>query len=267
VAVSALEIRDLKVHFGGVKALDGVSLALPATGVHALIGPNGAGKTTLINAITGFYRPSGGSVSCAGQDVTGMPPPALARLGITRTFQNLQVFWTMSVLDNVMSGFHLQHGAGFLRSLLRPPSLVRREAELVGRAMQLLETVALAHRANELASALSYGELKRLEIARALAAAPRLLFLDEPVAGCTAGEKKMLGEVIRKVADSSATGVILVEHDMRLVMSISDAVTVLVRGRLLAQGTPAQVRNHPGVIEAYLGHAPEYEERANDAAR
>lgn len=265
--MNAMEIRGLKVHFGGVKAVDGVDLDIPAGGVHALIGPNGAGKTSLINAITGFYRPTQGTVISNARDITGLPAQALSQLGITRTFQNLQVFWTMTVLDNVMSGFRADQQAGFLRSLLRPPSLVRREAALAAQALELLRAVELHVRAGDMASELSYGELKRLEIARALAGQPRLLFLDEPVAGCTDSEKKMLGAVIRQAAGMSRASIVLVEHDMRLVMEISDRVNVLVRGQVLAQGRPSEIAADPRVIEAYLGAAEEYEERSNDSGR
>lgn len=265
--MNAMEIRGLKVHFGGVKAVDGVDLDIPADGVHALIGPNGAGKTSLINAITGFYKPTHGVITSQGHDITGMPAQKLSQLGITRTFQNLQVFWTMTVLDNVLSGFRADRQAGFLRSLLRPTSLVRQEAASALQAREFLRAVELHARADDMASDLSYGELKRLEIARALAGQPRLLFLDEPVAGCTASEKKMLGAVIRQAASLSGAAIVLVEHDMRLVMEISDCVNVLVRGQLLAQGSPAQIAANPQVIEAYLGTADEYEERSNDSGR
>jgi branched-chain amino acid transport system ATP-binding protein len=265
--MNAMEIRGLKVHFGGIKAVDGVDWSIPARGVHALIGPNGAGKTSLVNAITGFYRPTHGAICSAGQDVTANAPQALCALGITRTFQNLQVFWTMSVLDNVMAGFQPARQAGFLRSLLRPPTLVRAEVALAGEAMDLLAAVGLTGRAADMASSLSYGELKRLEIARALAGHPRLLFLDEPVAGCTSTEKKTLGEVIRRAANQSGAAIVLIEHDMRLVMEISDSVNVLVRGTLLAQGTPKEIKTNQIVIDAYLGATEDFEERVNDADR
>lgn len=264
--MTTLSVVDLKVHFGGVRALDGASLRIRSRGVHSLIGPNGAGKTTLINAITGVYRPTSGRVLMGERDVTGLPPHRLARLGITRTFQNLQVFWTMSVVENVMSGFHLANHGGFFRGLLRSRAVIRREEELRAKALSLLDAVGLRERAEHPASTLPYGELKRLEIARALASEPRLLFLDEPVAGCTPAEKRALGEVIRRVADRSHTTFVLVEHDMRLVMAISDLVTVLVRGQILAEDHPARIRHDPKVVEAYLGASKAAEERRHAAA-
>jgi branched-chain amino acid transport system ATP-binding protein len=251
--MDALTVADLKVYFGGVRALDGVSVEFGRRGVHAVIGPNGAGKTSLINAVTGIYRPTAGHVTWRGQDVTGLPPHRLARMGLTRTFQNLQVFWNMPVLDNVMCGFHLGNRTGFCAGLLRLPSVVRRERELTDKARALLTSVGLIERAADSAAALPYGELKRLEIARALAAEPDVLFLDEPVAGCNAVEKEMLGKVIRRVANASKTAIVLVEHDMRLVMSISDWITVMDRGRMLAEGTPDAIRCDARVIAAYLG--------------
>jgi branched-chain amino acid transport system ATP-binding protein len=251
--MTALVTRDLKVHFGGVKALDGVSLSLRQGGVHAIIGPNGAGKTSLINAVTGVYPATAGSVELDGVDMTGFPAHKLARYGITRTFQNLQVFWTMTALENVVCGFYLQNRHGFWRGLLRTPGLVRQSRAIEQEAHTILESVNLGDRATEMAKNLSYGELKRLEIARAIASKPKILFLDEPVAGCTSGEKKSLGLVIRALADATETTIVLVEHDMKLVMSISDRVTVLVRGKTFADGTAEAVRNDAAVIEAYLG--------------
>jgi branched-chain amino acid transport system ATP-binding protein len=251
--MTSLVTRDLKVHFGGVKALDGVSLSLRQGGVHAIIGPNGAGKTSLINAITGVYPATAGSVDLDGVDVTDLPAHKLARFGITRTFQNLQIFWTMTALENVVCGFYLQNHHGFWRGLLRTPGLVRRTRAIEAEARAILESVNLGDRAMEMAKNLSYGELKRLEIARAIASKPKILFLDEPVAGCTSVEKTALGQVIRALADATETTIVLVEHDMKLVMSISDRVTVLVRGKIFADGAADAVRNDAAVIEAYLG--------------
>ncbi|MFB9269989.1 ABC transporter ATP-binding protein [Bradyrhizobium erythrophlei] len=264
--MSALVTRDLKVHFGGVKALDGVSLTLRQGGVHAIIGPNGAGKTSLINAITGVYRATAGSVCLDGTDVTDLPAHKLAGRGVTRTFQNLQIFWTMTALENVVCGFYLQSRHGFWRSLLRTPALVRRSRIIEQEARAILAKVGLGDRETEMAKNLSYGELKRLEIARAIASRPRILFLDEPVAGCTSAEKKALGQVIRAMADATDATIVLVEHDMKLVMSISDRVTVLVRGRVFADGTADAVRNDAGVIEAYLGARKPKQEKSYAAA-
>jgi len=264
--VTALVTRDLKVHFGGVKALDGVSLALRHGGVHAIIGPNGAGKTSFINAITGVYRATSGTVDLDGIDVTDLPAHQLARCGVTRTFQNLQVFWTMTALENVVCGFYLANDHGFWRALLRTPRLIRRSQSFEKEAQTILESVGLGDRASEMAKNLSYGELKRLEIARAIASKPRILFLDEPVAGCTSAEKKSLGQVIRALANSTATAIVLVEHDMKLVMSISDRVTVLVQGKIFADGTPEAVRNDAAVIEVYLGAQKVKQERSYASA-
>lgn len=264
--MTALATRDLKVHFGGVKAVDGLSMSIREGGVHAIIGPNGAGKTSFINAITGVYRPTSGRVLFDGVDVTGAPAHRLARLGVTRTFQNLQVFWTMSVLENVVCGFYLHGSNGFWSGLFRIPSLVRRSRETEAKAFSLLEKVGLASRASDPAKALSYGDLKRLEIARAIACEPKVLLLDEPVAGCTSLEKRSVGQLIRLIAETSKATVILVEHDMKLVMSISDRVSVLVEGRLFADGTPEFIRNDHAVIEAYLGKPVQRRERERVAA-
>lgn len=265
--MTSLQARDLKVHFGGVKALDGVSLDIGGGGVHAVIGPNGAGKTSFINAVTGVYRATAGTVTIDGVDVAGQSAHVLARRGITRTFQNLQIFWTMTALENVMCGFYLASDHGFWRGLLRLPGTVARTAKLEGDAQRILESVGLAEKASVMAQSLSYGELKKLEIARAIASRPTILFLDEPVAGCTSTEKTALGMVIRRLADETGTTIVLVEHDMKLVMSISDRVSVLVRGKLLADGAPDRIRNDAAVIEAYLGAPKRAQEHAYAAAR
>ncbi len=264
--MSALVTQNLKVHFGGVKALDGVSLSLRQGGVHAIIGPNGAGKTSLINAITGVYRATAGSILLDGTDVTNLPAYKLAGRGVTRTFQNLQIFWTMTALENVVCGFYLQTHHGFWHGLLRTPALVRRSRIIEREARAILASVGLGDRATEMAKNLPYGELKRLEIARAIASRPKILFLDEPVAGCTSAEKKALGQVIRALASATDTTIVLVEHDMKLVMSISDRVTVLVHGRVFADGTADAVRKDAGVIEAYLGAQKPEQEKSYAAA-
>ena len=265
--MTVLATHDLRVHFGGVRALDGVTLTLGLGGsVHAIIGPNGAGKTSFVNAVTGVYRATSGTIGLDGRDVSGFSAHELARIGVTRTFQNLQIFWTMTALENVVCGFHLANEAGFWAGLLRTPHLLRRSRAIEQEALQILASVGLGKRASDMAGSLSYGELKRLEIARAIASKPRLLFLDEPVAGCTATEKKLLGRLIRDLAEATHAAIVIIEHDMKLVMSISDRVTVLVGGRVLADGLPELVRNDASVIEAYLGAAKVTQERSYASA-
>jgi len=250
--MSLLTVEDLSREFGGVQAVAGLSFAVAERTIHSIIGPNGAGKTTLFNLITGVYRPSGGRVRFDGDDVTGLAPHRLAARGVSRTFQNLQVFHNMTVEENVMVGRHRFADTRLVPTLLRLPAVTRSDRRCRADARELLGFVGLAEHAEEEADALPYGGLKRLEIARALATEPRLLLLDEPAAGCNARETAALGELIRKVAASGVT-VVLVEHDMRLVMGISDRIVVLDSGRRLAEGTAAQVRANPEVIEAYLG--------------
>lgn len=247
-----LEADQLAVSFGGVRAIDGVSLAIAAGQVFSIIGPNGSGKTTLFNLISGIYVPSHGRVRFGGETVTGFEPNLLARRGLSRTFQNLQIFSRMSVLENVMVGHHRHEDTGILADLLHWPSVRRQNAATREVALAALARVGLADDARRASGALAYGALKRLEIARALASDPKLLLLDEPAAGCNPVETQDIDRVIRSLVKDGIT-VMLVEHDMRLVMNISDRVHVLARGRTLAEGTPAQVRCNPAVIEAYLG--------------
>ncbi|GBD44610.1 Lipopolysaccharide export system ATP-binding protein LptB [bacterium HR40] len=250
--MSLLEVQHLAKSFGGVRALDGVSFSLDAGRVHALIGPNGAGKTTLFNLITGMLAPTSGRIFFRGQEVTGLPPEALAALGIARTFQNLQVFLDMTVRENVLVGCHLRLERRLHACLLRTPSLRRAEREARERADRLLRELGLDRYAEARADSLPYGALKRLEIARALAAEPVLLLLDEPAAGCNERETAEIGELLRSVARGGPT-VLLVEHDMRLVMNLAEHILVLDHGRLLAEGPPERIRRDPQVIEAYLG--------------
>jgi branched-chain amino acid transport system ATP-binding protein len=250
--VTILEIERLSIAFGGVRAVSEVSLAVAPGLVFSIIGPNGAGKTTLLNMISGIYVPQDGAVRLAGEDVTGLAPHLLARRGLSRTFQNLQLFFRMSVLDNVMVGRHRHETTGILSDLLHLPSVATQNRETRQAALAALARVGLAGQAERPAGALAYGDLRRLEIARALASEPRLLLLDEPAAGCNPVETEELDRIIRSIVKDGVT-VVLVEHDMRLVMNVSDRIHVLANGGTLAEGTAAEVRSNPAVIEAYLG--------------
>ncbi len=250
--MTLLSVADLSKEFGGVHAVEDLSFSINPGTIHSIIGPNGAGKTTLFNLITGIYTPSKGRITLEGRDIAGRRPSELARLGMSRTFQNLQVFFNMSAVENVMVGHHLHLRRGFIPSLLRLPSVVRGDRACRAHAVELLEFVGLARYVHADAASMPYGALKRLEIARALAARPRLLLLDEPAAGLNDSESREIDEVIKKVAASGVT-VVLVEHDMRMVMGISDHILVLNYGRKLAEGTPAEVRANADVVAAYLG--------------
>lgn len=250
--MSALTVENLGIGFGGLTALDGVSFSVEPGEIFAVIGPNGAGKTTLFNVISGIYTPQRGRVTLAGADVTGLPPHQLARRGLSRTFQNLQVFFRMSAIENVMVGRHLHENRNVLAHFFTLPSVFRQNRGTRASAEALLTLVGLADYADRSAGSLPYGALKRLEIARALATEPKLLLLDEPAAGCNAVETEEIDAVIRRVVAEGVT-VVLVEHDMRLVMKISHRIHVLNQGRTLAEGDAKTVRQNPAVIAAYLG--------------
>ena len=247
-----LQASGLTKHFGGLPALHEVGFVARKGHVTALIGPNGAGKTTFINCLTGFVRPDKGSMVFDGRELSDLSPHQIARLGISRTFQNLRLFAKLSVLDNVLCGLSTKAGDSLLEAFLRTPSLRHRERRLRLAALEALDTFGLAERASWRAGALSYGEKKRLELARAFVSGPRLLFLDEPVAGLNPDETERVGALIRQMQRNGAT-LILVEHDMDLVMSVSDHVVVLDGGRRIAGGPPEDVRRNPLVLEAYLG--------------
>jgi len=247
-----LAVRDLAVRFGGVTALEAVTFDVRPGSITSVIGPNGAGKTTAFNVITGYLRPAGGRVTYDGVPLTGLRPSAIARRGIVRTFQRTSVFPALSVEDNVLTGLHLRGTAGFLEVLAGRRRLAAEESGLVRDAAAILEFVGLAHRRRERASALPYGEQRLVELAIALAARPRVLLLDEPGAGMTGAEKTVVSGLIRKIREQGVT-VLLVEHDMRMVMGISDTVIALNGGRVIAEGAPAAIQAHPDVIRAYLG--------------
>jgi branched-chain amino acid transport system ATP-binding protein len=247
-----LQVKNLSKTFGGVKAVQDVSFAIKERTIHSVIGPNGAGKTTLFNLITGVYTPSAGDILLDGENVAGASPDQLARRGMSRTFQNLQVCMNMSALENVMVGAHLQLHTSLFAGMLRLPRLRSRDRECRDEAARLMDFVGVGKYVKSHASQMPYGALKRLEIARALAAKPKILLLDEPAAGLNHTETGEVDALIQKVAESGVT-VVLVEHDMKLVMNLSDHILVLDYGKKLAEGTAAEVRANPDVIAAYLG--------------
>jgi len=240
------------MRFDGLLAVCDASFDLPKGAITALIGPNGAGKTTMINVISGIYRPTGGTVLFCDQDITGVPPHQIAHRGLTRTFQNLQVFATMTVIENAMVGMHSKTRIDFLGSMFRVSGFAKEEEYIEQRAWEVLRFLDLEGKAHVPASSLSFGEQKRLEIARALAPRPRVLLLDEPVAGLNMTESLEVANLIQAIKNQGIA-VLLVEHDMNLVMGISDKVVVLNYGRLIAQGLPCDIQRNDEVLSAYLG--------------
>jgi branched-chain amino acid transport system ATP-binding protein len=250
--MTLLEVEGLGIDFGGLKAVNEVSFGVKPGEIVSVIGPNGAGKTTLFNMISGLYIPHRGRVRLDGQDVTAMAPHLLAARGLSRTFQNLQIFQSMTVLDNAMAGHHLHERGSVLADLLGLPASRARSRETEAGARALLDRVGLGRAALHEAASLSYGALKRLEIARALALQPRILLLDEPAAGCNAVETEEIDRLIAEIA-ASGVAILLVEHDMKLVMKISGHIIVLDHGEKIAEGDPRTVSRDQRVIEAYLG--------------
>ncbi|MBN1995236.1 MAG: ABC transporter ATP-binding protein [Anaerolineae bacterium] len=247
-----LETRRVSKNFGGVVAIHNVDLTVRAGEIMALIGPNGAGKTTMFNLISGTHALDKGEILFAGQRISGRPPHCIAAAGVVRTFQNLQIFGNMTVLENVMAGSYLQGRAGFLKAALRWPGVAAEESRLQEQAMEYLTLVGLTRRANHPAASLPYGQQRLVEIARALAVQPKLLLLDEPAAGLTRVETDTLNELIYRIQLRGIT-VLLVEHDMNLVMGVADRVAVLHYAQKIAEGTPSEIQCNPMVIQAYLG--------------
>ena len=247
-----LEVRDITCVFGGLTALDQVSFSAQQGDITGVIGPNGAGKTTLFNIVSGIYQRTGGSVYFYGRDISGLPPERLARLGLVRTFQNIELFGQMTVLENVMVGLHTKSKSGIVSCSLKLPWHLGEEKRIRRRALELLDYVGIADLAGHPAGSLAFGKGRLLEIARALATEPQLLSMDEPAAGLNSRETWQLGELIRRIRKDGVS-ILLVEHDMELVMDVCDRIVVLNLGSKLAEGTPRQIQENPAVIAAYLG--------------
>ena len=248
-----LQLKDVGIRFGGLQAVADLSFTVENGQVMGLIGPNGAGKTTAFNLITGVYKPSSGKIFLEGQDITGWPPHRIAHAGIFRTFQTIRLFYGQSVLANVLAGLHLQTHQAWWQGLLSTPAQRREEKDLRSRAMTLLERLDLAHLAQEDVASLPYGVQRRVELARALIARPRLLILDEPAAGLNDQESEGLNQTILSMRDEGIS-ILLVEHDMNVVMNVTDRIVCINFGRKIAEGTPQEIRANPEVIEAYLGN-------------
>ncbi len=253
-----LEVKQLTMDFGGLRALDHIDLTVTEGEIVALIGPNGAGKTTFFNCITGLYPPSKGdmllsSTSGGPRRLNGLKPNQVTEQGMARTFQNIRLFQNMTVLENVMIGRHCRMHAGIPGAILRGPATRREETQVIADAYRMLEKIGLTAYVNEFAKNLPYGAQRRLEIARAMATEPFLLLLDEPAAGMNAQETRELDELIVKLRNREGVSILLIEHDMKLVMSLSDRIYVVDYGKKIAEGTPEEIKNNPAVIKAYLG--------------
>ena len=252
-----LEAKNISVEFGGLKAVDDVSFAIPDRSVVSLIGPNGAGKTTFFNVLTGLYKPTSGFVTYDNEDITGLVPHKIAERGVARTFQNIRLFGLMTAEENVMVAMHSHLKAGLIGTIVGTPKQRSEEREARAEAQALLNFVGIGKTAKEFARNLSYGDQRRLEVARALALRPKVLLLDEPTAGMNPQESAVFVDFVYKVRDEKNIAILLIEHDMSVVMKVSERITVLDRGSKIAEGSPAEIKSNPRVIEAYLGKSAE----------
>jgi len=249
----ALKCHNLTMRFGGLVALRGLSLKANGGSIHGIIGPNGAGKTTLFNVVSGIYSPTAGSIELFGREITGLQPHVIARLGVNRTFQNIRLFHSMTVMDNVLVGQHLRRKASLTEALLTSSRYKREEKEMSKVTMDLLIMVGLDKVANHYAGALPYGQQRRLEIARALATQPKVLLLDEPAAGMNTAEVTELVKLVQQINERFHLTILLIEHQMRVVMRVCEHITVIDHGEVIAEGTPQEIQTNPRVIQAYLG--------------
>ena len=255
--MALLEVKNLSISFGGLRAVDNFNLNIEKGELYGLIGPNGAGKTTVFNLLTGVYKPDEGFIKLDGKDITGHRTVEINKDGIARTFQNIRLFKQLSVLDNVKAGLHNHHSYSTLTGIFRLPKYWKTEKEMNERAMEILKVFGLDVHADKLASNLPYGPQRKLEIARAMATEPKLLLLDEPAAGMNPSETAELMENIVKIRDTFQIAILLIEHDMSLVMGICEGICVLNFGQIIAKGTPTEIQNNPEVIKAYLGNGKE----------
>ena len=252
---NVLEAKGISVQFGGLLAVNSVDFNIPKQSVVSLIGPNGAGKNTFFNVLTGLYKPSAGSITYDGRDITDLPPHKIAEAGIARTFQNIRLFGLMTAQENLLVAMHSHLKSGITSTILRTPKQRREEREAEERAQEILDFAGVGKWTHEFARNLSYGDQRRLEVARALALQPKVLLLDEPTAGMNPQESQVFIDFVRRLVKERDISIMLIEHDMKVVMSVSERITVLDQGEKIAEGTPDQIKNNARVVEAYLGKA------------